>query len=932
MPLGFDSFENWSKKLEEVKLSGMGDRLKKGFTKRRAIIIIGLLVIIVFFAFIFPFASFYTDALWYNHQGFQNLFWKMFWAKILMVIIFGAVFFVLIYANVLLARRIPPSQKISAEGSPLESFIDKARKTSGKLISIGTVVFCVLAAFFAGLGWGGKWEMVLKFLNHTSFGTKDPLFNKDIGFYAFSYPFQRALVDWFLSSLIFILFVTAVVYVLTGGVRLKRGPDMLAPHVKAHLSVLLALVFLAKAWSYRLNMYEVLFSKKGVVYGAGYTAVHAQLPALWIMFVLALLAAVILLINIRYRGWKLPAIAVGSLVVVAFLAGTVYPLIVQNYVVKPNERTKESQYLKYNIDFTRQAYKINEVQTKPFEAGLSLDQEGIRRNQTTVRNIRLWDPRPLLNTYQQLQAIRQYYMFNDVDVDRYTIDNVYRQTLIGAREMLQSNLPESARTWVNKTLVYTHGYGACLNASNDVSSEGNPVFLIEDIPPKGQTNLQVKRPEIYFGEKSNDYIAVDSSEKEFDYPRGDKKMYTVYKGDGGVRVNSFWRKILFSIRFGDISLLFSGQVTGDSRLMYYRSVKDRLAKSAPFLKFDKDPYMVLADDGKLYWIADGYTTTDKFPYSQPTSGFGNYVRNSVKAVIDAYDGKVWLYVIDPEDPIIATYQKIFPQIFTSFDKMPQDLKRHLRYPEDYFLAQSDILRTYHMTDPKEFYNKEDEWDFPEEVADGKVPMEPYYVIMKLPDEQGEEMVLMLPFVPHTKQNMISWLGARMDGEHYGELVNYMFPSGRLIYGPEQIEGRIEQDPEISRQLSLWRQEGSQVIRGNLLVIPIEQSLIYVEPLYLQATQIPIPQIKRVVVVYGQQVVMEGTLDQAMARLFAGAPPSAITPPPEQKPAVEISDLTKQALDLYNKAVEAQKAGDWSAYGNYLSQLNDILNQLAEANQ
>ncbi len=930
MPLGFDSFENWSKKLGEVKFSGMGEKLKQGFTKRRAVIIVIILLIIAFLAIIVPFASFYTDALWYNHLGFQNLFWKMFWAKILMVVIFGAVFFVLLYLNVYLARKIPPSQKISAEGSPLESVIIKIKGAWGKFIRIGTVVFCLLAAFFSGLGWGGKWETVLKFLNHTSFGTKDPLFNKDIGFYAFSYPFQRALVDWLTASLIFIIFVTAAVYLFTGGIRLKRGPDMLAPHVKAHLSVLLALIFLVKAWSYRLNMYEVLFSKRGVVYGAGYTAVHAQLPALWIMFVLALLAAVILLINIRYRGWILPAIAVVSLIVVAFLAGTVYPLIIQNYRVKPNELSKESPYLKYNIDFTRQAYKLSEVQVKPFEAGLNLNLEGILRNRTTVRNIRLWDPRPLLNTYQQLQSIRQYYSFNDVGVDRYTIDNVYRQTMIGGRELVQANLPESARTWVNNTLVYTHGYGVCLNASNDVSEEGNPVFLIKDIPPRGPTNLQVKRPEIYFGEKSNDYVVVDSSEKEFDYPKGNQKIYTVYKGDGGVRVNSFWRKMLFTINFRDINLLLSGQVKGDSQVMYYRNIKDRVKKCAPFLEFDQDPYMVLSDDGKLYWVADGYTTTDKFPYSQPTGGLGNYIRNSVKAVVDAYNGKVRLFVADPKDPIIATYQKIFPQIFTSFDKMPPELRKHLRYPEDFFLAQSNILRTYHMTDPKQFYSKEDEWDFPQETFDGKQTVAPYYIILKLPDEQGEEMVLMMPFVPHGKQNMISWLGARMDGVHYGEMINYTFPSGRLIYGPEQIEGRIEQDPEISRQLSLWRQAGSQVIRGNLLVIPVEQSLLYVEPLYLQATQIPIPQIKRVVVVYGQQVVMEPTLDQAIARIFAGAPPSGVTQPSAQKPTGNVSDLTKQALDLYNKALEAQKTGDWAAYGNYLKQLSDILNQLAGA--
>lgn len=936
MPNGSNNIEDFTKRLREVKISDLKDRfkLKKGAGRRWIILAIIVAIIVIFFAIITPFANFYTDALWYNHVGFQNLFYKTLVAKILMVVIFGAFFFILLYGNLLLARRLPPPQELVTEGSPLQDVVDKVRTVWKKMVGLGFLIFSLVAALVAGLGWAGRWDVLLKFINHTSFGKTDPVFGKDIGFYIFSYPFQRALVDWLMGTLIFVLIITAVIYVLDGGIRLSRGPGMFAPYVKAHLSMLAAAILLVKAWSYRLNMYELLFSKRGVVYGVGYTDIHATLPALWIMVILALLAAIIFIVNIWRRGWLLPAIAVGSIVVVSLLAGTVYPLIIQNLRVKPAERVKEQPYLRRNIEATRDAYNINKVVGKAYPAVQDLDLASIERNKATIRNIRLWDPRPILDAFKQLQSIRQYYSFNDVDIDRYTVDNDYRQTVVSAREMVQSNLPANARTWVNDTLVYTHGYGAVMSPSNDVTSEGNPNFILSDIPPKGTTNVQIKRPEIYFGELQKDYVVTDTTEREFDYPRADKEVRTLYKGNGGVKVNSIWRKLLFAIRFRDVNMVLSGQIRNNSQVMYVRDIKERLAKCAPFLKQDRDPYLVVGDSGKLYWIIDCYTSTERYPYSEPTEGMGNYISNSVKAVIDTYNGDVKLYVVNPKDPVIATYRKIFPQIFTSFSKMPADLQKHLRYPEDLFLAQSNILRAFHMTNPDQFYNKEDLWDFPNEVMDSELqPMAPYYVIMRIPGELKEEMVLMMPFTPHKKQNMIAWLGARMDAPHYGELVNFVFPSGKLVYGPEQIEGRIEQDPEISRQLSLWRQAGSEVIRGNLLVIPIENSIIYVEPLYLQATQIKIPQVKRVVVVYGNKVVMEPTLDQAVLRTFAGLPATPVEGTAPAQPAEPIQpakgNLPQQALDFYNKAVEAQKSGDWAAYGNYLNQLRDVLNQLAK---
>ncbi|HEY5529249.1 MAG TPA: UPF0182 family protein [Thermoleophilia bacterium] len=934
MPFGQQNVEDFSKRLDQLRKSGgrgLREKLKGGFTKQRIALLIILLVVIFFFVIIVPFAKFYVDAIWYNHVGFQSLFYKTLVAKILSVVAFGLVFFVLLYGNIFLARKLAPEQEFKLEGSPLEPIINKAKGAWKKAVGIGLVIFAIVAGFISGLGWGGKWDQILKWMTHASFARSDPVFHKNIAYYAFQYPFHRALTDWLIGTLLFVLVVTAVVYVFQGGIRLKASWDMFAPHVLAHLSVILAAIFVIKAYSYRLNMYELLFTKDGVVYGIGYTAAHARIPALWIMLVIALGIAVILMINIKYKSWLLPVIGVGALLVAALLVGTIYPAIIQTYVVKPAEQSKERSYLERNINGTRDAYKIAAVTPTPYPGDFTLNAEAIQRNQATIKNIRLWDPKTLLASFQQLQSIRQYYAFNNIAVDRYTIGDQYRQTMTSARNMVQAQLPSSARTWVNNTLVYTHGYGAVMSPSNDVTSEGNPNFIVSNIPPQGTTNIQVKQPQLYFSQASENYVVTNTTQPEFDYPQGEKEVHAPYAGNGGVKVHSIWRKLLMSISFGDVNLLFSGQVTDNSQVMYYRDIQARLSKCAPFLKQDQDPYLVVSDSGKLFWIVDCYATTDKYPYSEPTAEMGNYVRNSVKAVVDAYNGDVSLYVVDPADPVVATYRKIFPHIFKPFDQMPPDLVKHIRYPEDFFLAQTNILRTYHMTNPDTFYNREDQWDFPNAQIDGQSqPMPPYYVIMRLPGSIGEEMVLMIPFVPHGKQNMTAWVAARMDPGRYGEVVNFSFPSGKLIYGPEQIQARIEADPNISQQLSLWRQAGSQVITGNLLVIPIQGSLIYVEPLYLQSTQTQIPQVKRVVVVYNQQVVMADTLDEAIAAVFGGAPQQA----PGQTPVVtpELQTQAAKALDLYNRAIAAQKNGDWATYGDLLNQLNAVLKQLAQPAQ
>lgn len=929
---GKQNVEDFSKRLDELRKSGargLKDRLKGGFSKGRIALLAVILLLVVVFLIIVPFSRFYTDALWYNHIGFENLFYKTLVAKILSVVIFAVLFFIVLYGNIFLARRISPEQEFKLQGSPLEPIFNKAKGAWKKVVGIGLVVFAAIASLIAGLSWGARWDVILKWMNHSSFGKADPVFGKDIGYYVFSYPFHRSLVDWFIGVLIFTFIITSLVYFFEGGIRLRKGWDMFSPHVLAHLSVILAAIFVVKAYSYRLNMYELLFSRRGVVYGVGYADAKAQIPAYWIMLVLSIMVAVVLLVNVWRKSWLLPVIAVGSLLVVALLAGTAYPAIVQALRVKPAEASKERPYLERHISATREAYKIDKIESRPYPVDFDLTPGTLERNQATINNIRLWDPQPTLNTFEQLQSIRQYYKFNDVDVDRYTVDGVYRQTMVAARELVQEQLTPAARTWVNDRLVYTHGYAAVMAPSNDVTPEGNPNLIVKDIPPAGPTSIQITRPQVYFGELSNDYVVTNTSEAEFDYPQEDREVKTRYEGTGGVKVNSIWRKLLFSIRFADVNLLLSGQVRDDSQVMYYRSVRARMAKSAPFLRMDADPYLVIDDSGKLFWIADCYTTTDKYPYSEPSAGLGNYIRNSVKAVIDVYNGDVSLYVVDPDDPVIETYRNIFPQIFKDFDEMPSDLVAHVRYPEDFFVAQANILRTFHMTDPGQFYNREDQWDFAKEMTDGgKQMIPPYYIILKLPGETEEEMVQLVPFVPHNKTNMIAWLGARMDPGHYGEMINFVFPPGRLVYGPEQIEGRIEQDPAISQQLSLWRQEGSEVMRGNLQIIPIEGSLIYVEPLYLQATQVKIPQVKRVVVVYDQAVIMENTLQAAVARAFGALRAEEQRPEPQPSQPGPDAGLANQALDLYNRAVEAQRSGDWATYGQLLNQLNEVLRQMA----
>jgi uncharacterized protein len=716
---------------------------------------------------------------------------------------------------------------------------------------------------------------------------------------------------------------------------LALGKFRLTPGVKAHLSALGAIFLLIYAWNYQLDIWNLVYSTRGVVYGASYTDVHAQWPAYSILIWITVIAAAILLLNVAVRATKFLAVTAAVWLVVTVLVSQVYPGFIQSFQVKPNESTKEAPYIKYNIDMTRLAYGLDTIQEEKFEDKGSPTVADLNSNADTVANIRLWDYRPLLATYDQLQSIRPYYDFRDVDIDRYTISGRYRQVMLSARELSQSKLPALAQTWINQKLVYTHGYGVTMSPVTDIAPDGSPNFIVKNIPPLG--DVPISQGAIYFGEQMDGYVIVKTRIAEFDYPMGDQNVSARYEGADGVGVGSLFNRVLFALHFGDANFLLSSAIQGDSRLLMHRSIQERIRLLAPFLQLDEDPYIVVAD-GKLYWMQDAYTTSDRYPFSQPHPAGFNYIRNSVKVVVDAYNGTTTFYVTDENEPLIRSWQGIFPTLLTPISQMPQSLRVHIRYPEDIFRTQAEMLLTYHMQDPQVFYNKEDQWAMPREIYGEKEQlMEPYYAIMRLPDGQGEEFILLLPFTPNNKQNMVAWLGAKSDGEDYGKRVLYQMPKDKLVYGPQQVEARISQDTDISAQLTLWNQSGSKVTRGNLLIIPIDQSFIYVEPLYILAEQGQIPQLKRVIVSTATNVAMDETLPLALQRLFAsrgftttGTQPSTATPAAgTQVTSTDVGALVLLASQQYQQAQDALKAGDWAKYGEAQKALEQTLKRLVD---
>jgi uncharacterized membrane protein (UPF0182 family) len=846
--------------------------------------------------------GFYTDWLWFHEVQYTSVFVTVLQTQVLLGVVTGAAFFLILYGNLILARRLASRDVLVAvedtAGLPSPEVLEPYLRRLTFPLSVMIAVF---------VGWLGtdRWELVLKALHPTPFGVQDPLFDQDVAFYVFRLPLWNSLYRWLMGSLIVSGLAASAVHFCTRGIQISPTGASISRRARGHLLGLGALLLVLKAAGYRLAMFDLLFSRRGVAFGAGYADVHAHLPVLWALLVLTGLVGVLCLVTILVRSWRPLLWSLAALVGVAILGGVAYPGLIQRYQVSPNEIDKEKPYIDFNIRYTRLAYGLDNIEEREFPAEETLTLQDLRKNEATLKNIRLWDTRPLLATYSQLQEIRTYYKFTDIDIDRYRINGEYRQVTLSPRELSSKDLP--SRIWINERLTYTHGYGAVVGPVNRVTREGLPEFWVKDIPPAASTDLRISRPELYFSELATDYVFVKTRAKEFDYPAGDQNVYTAYEGQGGIPLGSFWRKLLFAAHLGDIKLLMSNDLTSASRVLLYRNIRERVQRIAPFLRYDDDPYMVISPAGRIVWLLDGYTVSDWFPYSTATPGLGNYVRNAVKVTVDAYDGTVHFYVADPADPLIRTIARIFPGLLQPLDAMPADLRAHIRYPEGLFRVQAAMYAVYHMRDTQVFYNKEDLWSIPLGHGDGPDrPMEPYYLILRLPGEPKEEFVLLIPFNPSKKDNLSAWLAARSDPPHYGKLVVYNFPKQKLIYGPRQIEARIDQDSFISQQLSLWNQRGSQVIRGNLLVIPIERSLVYVEPLYIAAEKGQLPELKRVIVGFGDRIAMEETLEGALARVFGGPAPQAgteLAPSPAAEREGSVNTLLDTAASALRRASE-----------------------------
>jgi hypothetical protein len=896
---------------------------------RPIVILIPMLVLFVVLPLVRQAIGLYTDWLWFDEVGYRDVFTAVLSTKLAAALAAGAAAFAVWYLNLRLVRPARGADLLEEGALPqLPSWFVLAPLYRRLVLPVSVVAGLLAAGQGAGL-----WEDLVRFRHGGAFGVADPLFQRDVGFYVFTYPLLRAVYG-FLMLLGFLTLVAVTgAYVLCRGIRV--GPDRFhfTTWAKGHLLILVAALLVTKAWGYALDASALLLTPGGAAFGAGYTDVNATLPALRVLVALAGLAAVACLVQVGRPGLRLALGGIGLWLAASVIGLTLFPLAIQRLRVVPNEIVAERPYIERTIAATNRAYGLDRIESRPFPASENLTPASLARNDATVKNIRLWEHRPALDSYAQLQEIRTYYKFVDVDNDRYAIDGEYRQLMLSARELSHAHLP--SRIWINEHLVYTHGYGAVVGPVNRVTREGLPEFFVKDIPPASTVSIKITRPEIYFGELANPYVLVRTRQPELNYPVGDQNVYTRYEGRGGVGIGSLWRRLLFAAHFAELKMLLSNDLTAESRIVYARQIEERVRKIAPFLRLDRDPYLVVAADGRLVWVVDAYTTTEHYPYSQPTRGVGNYIRNPVKATVDAYDGTVRLYLIEAAEPVAAAYARAFPRLFRPISEMPADLRAHIRYPQDLLAIQARTYAAFHMLDPQVFYNREDLWTIPTRKADGRdVEIDPYYTIMRLPGESREEFILLLPFTPVRRDNMIAWLAARSDGEHYGSLVLFDFPKGRLVYGPRQVDARIDQDAFISQQLSLWSQAGSQVIRGSLLAIPIEESLLYVQPLYLAAAQGRLPELKRVIAAYGNQIVMEETLERSLERLFGGGRPGPVpavadgaAPRPGPAAAPGPDPLASQALERFARAREAFGRGDWAGFAQQFRELEEILRQM-----
>jgi uncharacterized protein len=872
-----------------------------------------------------------ADWLWFGEVGYRDVFLTGVTARSAMfavIFVVAALWMWLHLRRALSSLSAAPIHVATVEGYTV------ALPTQGQLRPL-VAAAAVLIALAVALYGSSSWFTFLAWQHGKPFGVVDPILGHDTGFYIFTLPLLHLIRNVALGLVLLAAAGATAIYVVAGKLALTPFGLRVQPEATRHGAVLASALFLVLALSAWLDRLSALVTPGSLIHGAAYSDVYARMPAAFLLMIVALIGAVLAAVHVTGRArWPLPAAA--ALYLVTLFGGQVYGALIHRFVVAPNEQAREAPFIAHNIAGTRAAFGLDRIEERELTGDAELSRADVERNRGTLDNVRLWDHQPLLETFGQIQEIRTYYDFVAVDNDRYVIDGRQRQVMLSARELNSAALPN--RTWINERLVFTHGHGLTLGPVNQVTSEGLPVLFVRDLPPTTTVDINVSQPSIYFGELSNEYVIARTRSHEFHYPKGDDNVFTDYDGSGGILIDSFLRKLLFAIRFRDYQILLSDDITNESRLMFDRQIRRRVSKIAPFLVLDNDPYLVVSDQGRLVWLQDAYTTSGRYPYSTAATPGINYIRNSVKIVIDAYDGTTTYYVADDRDPIVQTLASIFPSLFKPLTEMPPTLRQHVRYPEDLFAIQTAVYSTYHMTNPAVFYNKEDQWEVPAIDRGGEtVGMQPYYTIMKLPGEKAEEFIQMLPFTPRRRDNLASWMVARSDAEHYGQLVVFQFPKQKLVFGPRQVVARMSQDQVIAPQITLWNQQGSEVIQGTLMVIPIEESLIYVRPLYLRAQAGRIPELTRVVVAYQNRIVMEPTLDAGLARLFGGpdAPrtetQSAATPTPEaptDAPTAAVVQTLQQlstlADEAYRRAVEAQRAGDWAKYGEEIKRLGEIL--------
>jgi uncharacterized protein len=922
------------------------------------LVVAGILVVLIWLAS--GLAGFWLDLLWFREVGKTQVFWGVLGVEIGLGLLTGLGTALIVGGNLWVAQRIAvPSRPLVVEESGAE---DLRRALVPYLRAFRIAVVAVLG-LLVGLHGAGQWRTYMLWRNHVPFGDRDAQFGRDIGFFVFSLPLQRAVFGWLLFTLLATTLLVVGEHWLLGGIQPAARGNRVAPHVHAHLSLLLGCIVLLKAWGYRLDQLSLVFSPRGVVTGASYTDVHAQLPALRLLMVVAPVCALLFFLNFRSRDFTLPVVGTLLLVLSSVLIGGLVPAFVQRFQVAPQELQREEPYIQRNIDATRKAFALEGVETSDFPAAENLTPAAVRANAATVDNIRLWEADVLKTAIQNLQAIGQYYEFSDVDVDRYRISGTARQVMISAREVDPRNLDASAQTWVNLHLAYTHGYGVVAAQVNQAETSGRPDFIVSGFDQQASA-IPVGQPRIYFGEPPPDtpaYVVVGSQQPEVDSPSvsGQSQVLVRYDGQGGVPLTSPLRRLAAAVHFKDLNLLISSNLNARSRILFNRDVRDRMEKAAPFLQWDADPYVAVVD-GRVVFIRDGYTTTDNYPYSQRirldvaarrtdpkdrgVGGEANYIRNSVKAVVDAYDGTTTLYAFDESDPLLRAWRKAFPGLFAPRSAMSAELQAHLRYPEDLFSIQTDRYASYHIGAARDFYSKQDFWALPEDrsgqltrgegslvVAGPKPRMRPYYLLTKLPGERDEQFVLVMPFTPNNKQNMVAYMAARSDPVGYGRITLFSLPRARTVFGPTQVHAQILADPDVAKELTLFNQQGSTVILGNLLTVPIKDALLYVQPIFVQASQGAIPELRRVPVFFNNQLGYTANLADSIDQVLdqtTNAPPASGSQPPAgpQTTSTALARILQQQAEQYRRAQQALDRHDLGAYQHAIDRLGQLIEQ------